>query len=444
MRRDNDEEIIKNVLNSIYTKESNIKLNVNRKLNGEKCIFKFKRLVITCSILLSLFITVPVMATNFSSFERLLDIIDSKFENFLQPIQLISENKGIKMEVVSAMKDEDMIVIYATLQDIEENRIDKTLDLNDSYRIKGLNTYTSEVVDYNEQSKTATIRIQANSKENINNKIIEFSLDSFISNEKNISSSLDNNILAENLKKEVKNEVKLDIDNISGGGGVLYKELIEKKDIYILAKDKLNIEFKEIDCMSITNIGIINNQLHIQTKWDKNKFDNHGLLYLTDKEGNKINTSNANISYSFDENGKTTYGNDYIEYIFDLKNINISNIKLNADIFYSENYMEGPWETRFKIESISEIKSIDNNTYESDEIDKIKISPLGVSILGNNNLEYISSIKINMNNGEQEVLDSRVILDKEDKVLIKFLSNSPINIENINSIDINGNIILIK
>jgi len=444
MRIDKDEEIIKNVLSSIYTKESNIKFNVNRKLNDKKCVFDFKRVAITCSILLSLFVTVPVMATNFSSFERLLDTIDSRFESFLQPIQLISENKGIKMEVVSAMKDEDMIVIYVTLQDIEGNRIDETLDLNDSYRIKGLNAYTSEVVNYNEQSKTATIRIQANSKKNINNKIIEFSLDSFISNEKNISSSLDNNILADNLENEVENPVKLNIDNISGGGGILYKEIINKKDIYILEKDKLNIEFNEIACMNITNIGIINNQLHIQTKWDKSKYDNHGLLYLTDNEGNKINVSSASISYSFDENGTTIYGNDYIEYIFDLKNINLNNINLNADIFYSENYIEGPWKTRFKIESISEIKNIDNNIYESGTIDKIKISPLGISILGNTNLEHISSIKINMNNGKQEVLDSKVILDEEEKVLIKLLSNSPINIEDVNSIDINGDIIVIK
>lgn len=444
MRIDNDEEIIKNALSSIYTKESNIKFNVNRKLNDKKYIFNFKRVAVTCSILLSLFVTIPVMATNFSSFERLLDTIDSRFESFLQPIQLTSENKGIKMEVVSAMKDEDMIVIYITLQDIDGNRIDETLDLNDSYRIEGLNTYTSEVVNYNEQSKTATIRIQANSKKNINNKIVEFSLDSFISNEKNISSSLDNNILADNLGNEVENPVKLNIDNISGGGGILYKEIVNKKDIDILEKDKLNIKFNEITYMNITNIGIINNQLHIQTKWDKDKFDNHGLLYLTDNEGNKINASSANISYSFDENGTTIYGNDYIEYIFDLKNINLNNIKLNADIFYSENYIEGPWKTRFKIESISEIKTIDNNIYELGTNNKIKISPLGVSILGNNNLEHISSIKINMSNGKQEVLDSKVILDEEDKVLIKFLSNSPIDIQNVNSIDVNGNIILVK
>lgn len=444
MRIDNDEEIIKNALSSIYTKESNIKFNVNRKLNDKKYIFNLKREAVTCSILLSLFVTVPVMATNFSSFERLLDTVDSRFESFLQPIQLTSENKGIKMEVVSAMKDEDMIVIYITLQDIDGNRIDETLDLNDSYRIEGLNAYTSEVVNYNEQSKTATIRIQANSKKNINNKIVEFSLDSFISNEKNISSSLDNNILADNLENEVENPVKLNIDNISGGGGILYKEIINKKDIYILEKDKLNIKFNEIAYMNITNIGIINNQLHIQTKLDKSKYDNHGLLYLTDNEGNKINASSTSISYSFDENGTTIYGNDYIEYIFDLKNINLNNIKLNADVFYSENYIEGPWKTRFKIESISEIKTIDNNIYELGTNNKIKISPLGVSILGNNNLENISSIKINMSNGKQEVLDSKVILDEEDKVLIKFLSNSPIDIENVNSIDVNGNIILVK
>jgi len=445
MKIDKDEEVIINALNSIYTKESNIKYNVNRKLNKKKEIFIFKKVAVTFSVLLSLVVAVPVMAGTFPSFELLLNTIDSKFENLLQPIQLISENNGIKMEVVSAMKDEDMIVMYITLQDIEGDRIDETLDLNDSYKVKGLNVYTSEVIDYNEKNKTATIRIQANSNENLNNKKIEFSLDSFISGEKNISSSVSNDIFADNLINEVKNTVKLDMDNIPGGGGELYKELRDQKEVDILEKDKLNIEFNNISCMNITNIGIISNQLHIQTKWDKSKFDNHGFLYLTDNEGKKIDVRNASISYSFDEYGKSIYGDDYVEYIFDLENINLKNININANVFYSEIFVEGPWKTNFEIESISEEKVVNQeniNSYYA--IDKIKISKLGVSIIADDNLDEISSIKINMNNGMQEILDSKIIIGDENETSIKFLSTEPIDIQSVKSIEINEEKILLQ
>ena len=445
MKIDKDEEIIRNALNSIYTKESNIKYNVNSKLNKKKEIFTFKKVAVTFSVLLSLVVAVPVMAATFSSFEGLLNTIDSKFENLLEPIQLISENNGIKMEVVSAMKDEDMIVVYITLQDIEGNRIDKTLDLNDSYRIEGLNSYTNEIVDYNEQSKTATIRIQANSNKNLRNKKIEFSLNSFISGEKIISSSLSNDIFVGSLINEVKNTAKLYMDNIAGGGGLLYEELSNEKEIDILEKDKLNIKFNNISSMSITNMGIINNQLHIQTKWDKSKFDNHGFLYLTDNEGKKIDVRDANIYYSFDENGRTIYGNDYIEYIFDLTNINLNSINLNADVFYSENYVQGPWKTNFKIDPISEEKVVNHERINSHyTIDKIKISKLGISILTDNNLDEVSSIKINMNNDMQEMLDSKIIIQEGNKTYIKFLSNAPIDIQSVKSIDINGDIILLQ
>lgn len=444
MKIDRDEELIKKAFSSIYTKESNIKFNVNRKLRERKRVFKFKKVAVAVSILLSLVVAVPVMASTFPSFEGLLHTINSKFEDFLQPIQVISEKNGIKMEVVSAMKDEDMIVLYITLKDIEGNRIDETLDFNNSSRIKGINAYSSEVVDYNKQNKTATVRIQANSNGNFKNNKVEFSLGSFISGEKNIAGSLNNAMLADNLRNEVENTVKLNMSNIPGGSGELYNELSDKKQIDILEKDKLNVEFNGISCMSISNIGIINNQLHIQTKWDRSKFDNHGFLYLTDREGKKVDVKSASLYYTFDEAGRTSYGNNYIEYIFDLENIDLNNINLNADVFYSEIYVEGPWKTIFKLDPISEKKIIGYDKGRFTTINKIKISPLGIVILANDNLEEIASIKINMHNGTQEVLDFKMTTNEGNKAFIKFLSNSPINIKEVKSIDINGDIILVE
>lgn len=441
MKLDKDEELIKKALNSINIKESNIKFNINKKLSKRKNIFNFKRIAVTFSILLSLVVVVPVMAATIPSFQGLLDRIDSRFEGLLKPVQLISQDKGIKMEVVAALKDEDMIALYITLQDVEGNRIDKTLDLNDSYRIKGLSAYTSEVVDYNEKNKTATIRVQANGNEDLNNKKVEFSLGSFISGEKNISSSLNGNVFVDKLRNKVKGTAKLNISNISGTGGTLYNGIDNEKEISILEKGTLNIGFKGISSMSITNMGIIDNQLHIQTKWDKVKYNNHGLLYLTNKEGKKINVKSGSISLGFDKNGEASYGNDYIEYIFDLENIDLNNVNLNANVSYSEGYVEGQWKTNFKIDKVSETKVIN---YKGSNFDKVKISPIGITISADDNLDEVSSIKINMGNGVQETLESKIIIDEGNKAAIKFLSKSPINIKDVKSIDINENIVVVN
>lgn len=445
MKIDKDEEIIRNALNKIYTKESNIKYSVNRKLKDRKKVINFKRLAIELSLLLSLFISVPVVASTFPSFEALLKSIDGRFENLLQPIQLISEDSGIKMEVVSAMRDEDIIVVYITLQDIEGNRIDETLDLNDSYRIKGIDSYTSEIVDYNDENKTVTLRIQGNSNKYFKNKKVEFSLNSLMSGRNNITSSLNNYLFKDNLINKLNSTVKLDMNNIPGGGGDLYQELETEKEIDILEKNNLNIKFKEIEFMNITNMGIINNKLHIQTKWDISKFNNHGFLYLSDNNGEKVKLKEANIYYSFDKDVKPIYGNDYVEYIFDIENINLENINLNAEVFYSEAYVEGEWGVKFELQKISEEKTLENKEILSKlEIDKIKISKLGISILGNYNMDDLSYININMKDGTQERLDSKISIKEGNEISIKFLSDSPIDINNINSITINNQEIVLK
>lgn len=41
------------------------------------------------------------------------------------------------MEVVAAMSDQEMTVIYVTMQDLIDNRIDETIDLYDSYSLAG-------------------------------------------------------------------------------------------------------------------------------------------------------------------------------------------------------------------------------------------------------------------------------------------------------------------
>jgi hypothetical protein len=98
----------------------------------------------------------------------------------LQPIEIISESDGIKMEVVAAMNDIEMAVIYVTLQDITGGRIDETLDLYD-YSISGAQMFNSQIVDYDEITNTATLRIQRNGGKNLNNRKVNFHIRSFLS-----------------------------------------------------------------------------------------------------------------------------------------------------------------------------------------------------------------------------------------------------------------------
>lgn len=78
--------------------------------------------------------------------KNLLWHISPEIAALLEPIESTVEYGGIKMEIVSAMQDEDMAVVYVTMQDVEGNRIDETLDIYDYSMSKGRSLQLKELV----------------------------------------------------------------------------------------------------------------------------------------------------------------------------------------------------------------------------------------------------------------------------------------------------------
>lgn len=448
MNIDNDEKIIKESLNTINTKKSNISLNVSRRLDMRNPRASFRKVAVGLAVAcLSLMLCVPVMASAIPSFGRFLAEINSSFESILQPIQLVCEDNGIKMEVVSAMNDSEMTVVYITLQDLEGDRVDETIDLYDSYKVTGGSAFTSEVVNYNEDTKTATMRIQSNGGENLSGKELKFSFTSFISGGRDINTSLDKAIFTESLKNESVEIVPLSLDGISGGWGYLFDNLnknVELGNIDVLKPNEKNIEFPNVDFMHISNVGFINGKLHVQTNWSREGINEHGSLYFTDNIGNKISIKETGVYFGVDESGNTTYGRDYIEYIFDLDNINIEEINLNADLTYNKNHVEGNWETKFKIEPVKEKEIKCNVELDKETIKTLTISPLGVVLNTIGDKSNISSVEINNIDGSREILDESIKKSVANNSNIRFISSAPLNMEQIKSITINGETINIE
>jgi hypothetical protein len=61
------------------------------------------------------------------------------------------------MNVVAAMNDDEMAVIYVTMQDLTGNRIDESLDIYD-YSLSSAHIFNSQLVHYDKATKTATLR----------------------------------------------------------------------------------------------------------------------------------------------------------------------------------------------------------------------------------------------------------------------------------------------
>ena len=157
MNFDKDELIIKDALDSIHTPQYKIDINIKKATSG----YKGSRRCIALVIALTMFVSVGVMGATIPSFNGLISKIQDELGNYLYPIQLTSEDNGIKTEVVAAYNDDDMAVIYINIQDLEGNRVDGSTDFY-NYSFNNGDSFGAELVNYDEGTKTATIRIMLN------------------------------------------------------------------------------------------------------------------------------------------------------------------------------------------------------------------------------------------------------------------------------------------
>ncbi|WP_042349252.1 hypothetical protein [Bacillus massiliigorillae] len=440
MNMDQDELIIKKALNTVHTPEYNMNHAVLRELQRPKRSLYIKRVIpITSIIIVMLVCSVGVSAAYFPSFNQLLSIVSPKMALMLQPIEQSSEDVGMKMEVVAAMTDEDMALIYVTLEDITGDRLDETVDLFDSYSLTGATILNSELVDYDKEAKKATFRIQANGGEFLNNQKVKFEIRSFLSHKKTFNEVKVNTNLTD-IQQNIPQTIFLDEDYSSGGGGNSYKTLYENGKTKILQPFENEVLLPNINFMHISNIGFIDNQLHVQAKWKGKNLDNHGYFYLADSLGNKVLPTN--ISFGIGETGQLEYGSEMEEYIFDMKNVDISKQKLMGDFVANAIHTEGNWSTTFKIQPIKDEKKMqfrrDFGTWTSTSM---IISPFGVTLTGNGDDSDSShpSVKIKMKDGSVRELDSFVSYSENNKVKLKVISSLPFDVSKVKSVVVDSN-----
>lgn len=395
---------------------------------------KIKKIMIPL-VASTFFVFSGVGAAYVPSLNHLVSLISPEVAVMLQPIEKSSENNGIKMEVVAAMNDEEMAVIYATIQDLTGNRIDETLELYD-YSFTGAHMLTSEIVHFDEKTNTATLRIQGNGGEKLNDKKVNLSIDSFLSQEETFESALDVDLLSL-LDKEPKT-VLLDMDNISGGGGLLFFELEKNDFIQVLKPNETEISLADTGLMNLSNIGIIDDRLHIQVKWSEGIVDGHGYFSFKDPTGNQIYSSS--VHFSINEAGQQVYGHDYTEYIFDLAEINLDEQTLFEHLIRNGNHIKGKWRSTFKLAAVQEeIRDTLNKDFGTWTANHISISPLGVTLTGKGAINDDNlDVKVKSFDGDIQTLDASTTLNENEQVKMKFIAPLPLKLTKVQSIIING------
>lgn len=313
--------------------------------NSTKRIPKKRIIALVAAIVLCITISMPVLAATLDPIYRILFFFSPSLAQALKPIQLSCEDSGIKMEVISSAVYEDEAAFYISLKDLtDQNRIDETTDLFDSYHINRAfdSSASCSRLSYDEETGVATFLItikQWNDKD-IGGDKITFFFTQFLSNKNVFEGELTDQIL-QNVTEATKTQ---NIGSFRGGGGkeLDYESRFEHR--YLIPVE--GGVYSPVEGVTITNVGFIDGKLHIQIYY-KNiaMYDNHGYIKLLDKDGNQAE------SYQFSFWDDKEVGS-YDEIIYDITPEEIENYRAYGKYVTCNTLTEGYWQVTFPLEGM--------------------------------------------------------------------------------------------
>lgn len=302
-------------------------------------------------LLLSCLLTgIPLLAAEIPAFYQVLYQISPATAQFFIPVQKAGEDNGIRMEVEAAYIEGDTARIYISMQDLEGERIDETTDLFDSYSIQRSfdSVGSCRRVSFEEETGKATFLVEIT---RIDGKPIEggkitFSVREFISGKtasEDMLLDLDPASLADRSVTETVKEPR--ITGFSYPGDVSDDE--ERKILSQAVLQPQETLYSPIDKIDITAAGYLDGMLHIQLAvTDKLLLDPHGFLYLTDEEGNRVD-SRYTISFMEEKEGGKRV--DYQEFLFRIPRKELEGCRLYGSFYTAGRNVRGYWRVTFSL-----------------------------------------------------------------------------------------------
>lgn len=289
--------------------------------------------------ILCLTLAVPALAATVAPVYELMYFVSPAIAQYFQPVQKSDVDNGIKMEVVSAYIHDGTAQIYVTMQDLQGDRIDETIDLYDSYSIRSPfdSSAHCERVGYDADTKTATflISISQMGGHDIEGDKITFSVKQFLSHK----TEHDGIPIPVDLT-DVPVATETQSVNLTGGG-------TDDDGSFQALLPGAPAEAFPVNGINFTGMAFVNDKLHMQIAIeDRLNNDNHGYFYLKDAGGNTVA---CDTNYYFME--ETAEGRtDYIEYVFSITPEALAECSLFGHFWISGQLTEGNWRITFPLE----------------------------------------------------------------------------------------------
>lgn len=302
----------------------------------------FRKLAVAAVIALVCFGSVPALAAaDVEPAYNLLYTLSPALAQKFKPIHRSCTDQGIQMEVDSAYIHGDTAEAIICIKDLSGDRIDETVDLFDSYTIRNIkdSSGTCNLLDYNETTGVATFAVLMEQMDgsSLTGSKVTFSVSKLLCKKEQFNGALEEL----SLSSVTGTPVLIDNVKIRGGGGS------PRPDNTVFLQPASSPLSTPISGISVTGLGYENGKLHVQICYkDIGTTDNHGWIWLQDKNGEVVNCS---YDVSFWDSSLT---DSYDEYFFELPYEELENYTIYGEFVSSGLLIEGDWQITFPLEKV--------------------------------------------------------------------------------------------
>ncbi len=320
-----------------------------RKMNGKKLVV----LAVAAALLLSC-VTGAFAATN-ETVNDLLYKVWPWAAQALKPVNLSSEDQGIRMEVVSAFLQGNEVFVTLTMRDLTGDRLDETMDLFDSANLQlpydGSGTCT--MLSYDPDTKTAAFALYMKFAQTpTETGKVTFSVKRFLSHKRETTVDLTS------LIGEIREAETVPVPRrVRGMAGKEEAEFNKAGSLKVLNPEN-SLEIPVTEGVTLTGIGISDGILHVQMRYDDiYHTDNHGFVVLKDKAGNEYGTGEgvdgiSAVSWFDRETNGVEFSDSWEEYFFAEYPENLSDAMLIGEFCTADPATEGNWTVTFPLDEI--------------------------------------------------------------------------------------------
>ncbi len=336
--------VLEDAISNIDDKFISETIDYTKKKNSHSYIVsvRIKKLaacIAATLILLFGSVSAAVAAGNIQAYEILYSVYpDIALE--LVPVNKACTDQNIKMNVEAIHIDGNSADIYISLQDLEGNLIDESIDLFDSYSIhtNADQIGTCSLISYDNTNKSATFLISIQQNGQIEGTYMKFSISKLLTGKTETIQELPQILQAEETDKIVN------LSDVNLRGYSISSDTDAQNLTSLLTSNEAQY-ISPVPGATITAYGFVDGKLHIQAYYeDILRYDNHGWLSL--QKGSEI--IYPMLTHSFwDEETKGSYD----EYIFDVSPDELPNYQIIGEFVTSQTLIEGDWHVSFPIEN---------------------------------------------------------------------------------------------